>query len=417
MNNNFGMYLILLRNDEVDDKSILDFFMKAIEDDSNKLEGGKYKSVPDIKGIIFDMINILKNNKKKIYTSLKNEIKKRQLDVMIDPYTNNLYDSINRSKNKDNYPLLELLIKEKILTEEARKVFMNLRKGERNKEIKLALSLDNYFLYNFLKLQKENDITKYVIPYIPLDPATYRPSILKNIDMLKSSQDYLSKVLAIKDNKIIPVICVTKNMIYYVYGRLDKNGKNIIRRLEWSQMLEAYREFNFEDLIIKIDNFNQYERDTTDFEAIRYFFIEVKKLFSNVKIIFSDFNEFSYKLTLDGLENYSTTICKSLSRSGGNNIPTAEQKLGKYYVEPDVEYYLINQIGNKLDDCFFCRLIHKTPLGKNIDKNLWKYVRLGHFIIAKNNESNKINKAKNKGQLKEGVHDMFANSKNLKSLA
>jgi len=139
--------------------------------------------------------------------------------------------------------------------------------------------------------------------------------------------------------------------------------------------------------------------------------------FSNVKIIFSDFNEFSYKLTLDGLENYSTTICKSLSRSGGNNIPTAEQKLGKYYVEPDVEYYLINQIGNKLDDCFFCRLIHKTPLGKNIDKNLWKYVRLGHFIIAKNNESNKINKAKNKGQLKEGVHDMFANSKNLKSLA
>ena len=82
-----------------------------------------------------------------------------------------------------------------------------------------------------------------------------------------------------------------------------------------------------------------------------------------------------------------------------------------------MEYYLINKIGNKLDNCFFCKLLRNKKLDANMDKRLWNYCRFGHFVNAKNNEADKINKAKEKGQLKLAVNDMFANSENLKSLS
>lgn len=421
MDNEFGNYLIILRNNEVDEKTILEFFRKVVDSPNNKDDEGKLKFKSCIKGIIFDMISIFKNNKKEAFNDLVEEIKKRDLDLLIDPYTNNLYDSIKKSKNKDGeYPLLSKLIKNKFLSERMKREFEELLKGGRNKAIRFSLSLDESFLYTFLRFQKEQNITtKYVIPYHLIDPITFRVSLIRNQDMIFNGKNYLTKILSVKDPEIVPIICVTKNMLNFVYGRLDKDGKKIIRRVEWSKILESYKnsEVDFKTLIIKIDNFSQYERDTTYFEPIRYFYIEVKKMFPEVNIIFSDFNEFSYKITLDGLNNYGTPICGDLSRRGGGRVPTAEERLGKYYVEKDMKYYFINQIGDNLDDCFFCKMLHNKKLDKDIDKKLWQYCRLGHFIIAKNNEANKINKANKKGQLKLGIHDMFAESKELKSLA
>ena len=420
MEDEFGLYPIILRSQEIDENALLDFFKKCIESNENKDKEGNYKFHPYIKGVIFDILTIIKNNKQSVYSALTKEIKERKLKVYIDPYTNNLYDSIKRSENKNKgiFGLLNKLIKEKFLRESDKRYFEQLVVGGRNKGIKFSLSLNNNFLYNFLRLQKMHNVDGYVIPYVPLDPPTYRTSLLKNVDLIKESSSYLSRVLFVKDPNIIPVICVTKNMIQLIYGKLDKQNKKIIRRVEWSQILEPYLSFDFNKIIIKIDNFSQYERNTKDFEAIRYFYNEVKSLYPDIEIIFSDFNEFSYKLTLDGLRSYGTCICKTLFRGGGaGRKPTEEEKLGKYYVEKDMEYYLINKIDNKLDNCFFCKLLKSEPLDKTIKNKLWEYVRLGHFINSKNNEARKINNAKARGQLKVALRDMYAESENLKSLA
>ena len=66
---------------------------------------------------------------------------------------------------------------------------------------------------------------------------------------------------------------------------------------------------------------------------------------------------------------------------------------------------------------FNLSLFKNKKLDSNIDKRLWDYCRFGHFINAKNNEINKINKAIKKGQLNLALNDMYANSENLKSLA
>lgn len=422
MDNEFGTYLIPLRGSETDEKALLEFFKKVIDSPNNKNSSGELGFKSHIKGTIFDMLSILKNDKKEVFDNLVKEIKKRDLDILIDPHTNNLYDSIKRTKDKNGeYPLLPKLIKSKLLQDRIKKDFDELSKGGRNKAIKFSLMLDNHFLYSFLRFQKEQDITdKYVIPYNPIDPTTFRVSLIKNEEMILNGKIYLMRILSIKDPKIVPVICVTKNMLKFIYGKLDKDGRKIVRRIEWSKVLESYKHIgiDFKTLIIKIDNFSQYERDTSYFEAIRYFFVEVKKLFPEANIIFSDFNEFSYKLTLDGLDSYGTSISNDLSRSRGGGKPiTAEQRLGKYYVEKDMEYCLINQIGDKLDSCFFCKMLKNKKLNESMNKKLWQYCRLGHFINAKNNEANKINKADKKGQLKAGIQDMFAESKNLKSLA
>jgi hypothetical protein len=224
-----------------------------------------------------------------------------------------------------------------------------------------------------------------------------------NLKLYEISADVTKKFFP-KYKQPIPVICIAKNM-------LNINLEDM-RNKVYDEILEKYKDLNPTAVVIKITDFNTSSKDE-NYESILAF---AQKLKEKIKVpkIYLNMNEFAYILLIADLDVYSTRMSRKTNIDAPiaaklSKEEIAENRSGQYYIDRKMKLVKRSAVKKIICRCPFCQLYLNQSANK-LDDEVWRKLRILHFIWIKNDELRMIITELKKNSLRAALQSMFADS-------
>lgn len=264
------------------------------------------------------------------------------------------------------------------------------------------------FITRVFEYQQQFEVDEFIAPYMAIDYRYFSETMKINRNLYRKSLD-VAKTIFKRAAKPLPIICIKKNV---VLAKTRKEGNNPI----WDEIVSFFKDTGAKLLILKLSDFKTNSTDE-NYSKICAFFKYIRQR-TEVPIILLNINEFAYILFGEGLQLYSAMMSRTgMESGGGQQLPDADRKenrFGKYYVPRAMELVKRSELKKLKCNCLMCEPFADGAF-KKLEMNEWNKLKIGHFLITKNNEIEHLKIEIRKNGLRAALRDMFADSKKWKN--